>query len=175
MAICDCPSKLTRATLLNLRAGGKSRFGLDRVGEVALAAAGAVLGRQETDKHVARRQARVRVDRLEAGIYLARVGDQAKFDVHVKRLAVVGHRDRGLIVLGVGRDRDDIVAKADRSELEGFPVQVRVKLIGDHDLLSGGGRRGIVLEIDLVGQRAGRVDEPLRAVAGGTELGVGVH
>ena len=76
----------------------------------------------------------------------------AGLDVHVERLAVVGHRHGRFVVLAAGRDREDRVAEADAGELEGGPVQIGVELVGDGDVLGRGGGRGGVLEVDLVGE-----------------------
>ena len=53
--------------------------------------------------------------------------------------------------------------------MEGGPIEVVVELLGDGDDL--GGDAAVVLELDGVGQGAGRLDEKLRAVAGGADEG----
>src|SRR5262249_38986182 len=124
------------------RAGGQAGAGPDGVAEIAHAAAGAVLGRQEAGQDVGR-QAGARVDRLEDG------GDHAgwqvdpQLDLHVEGLPVVGHGHGRLEVLAAGRDLQVVVAEADRGQPEGGPVQVRVEWVGDDHALGGGGGRGL--------------------------------
>ncbi len=97
------------------------------------------------------------IDRLERDRQLPGLVVEAGVDDDVERHAVVGHRDRGLIILAARRNRQDGVAEADLGQLEGTQVEVGVERVGDHDLLSGGGGRGGVLEVDLVGEeRQGR-------------------
>ena len=80
--------------------------------------------------------------------------------------------DGGLVLRQPGGDGDVDRAEAERAELEGGPVEVRIELLGDGDVLGGGA--AVVLEVDGVGQGARRLDEALRAVAGGADHGVGV-
>ena len=82
----------------DLGAGGQAGLGLDGVAEVALAAAGAVLGRQEAGQDVGR-QRRGRVERLEDGADLAGGRVEAQLDLDAKAPAVVGHWHRGEVVL----------------------------------------------------------------------------
>ena len=92
---------------------------------------------------------------------------------HVQGRAVgVLVADRGLVLRQPGGNGDVDRAEAERAELEGGPVEVRVELLGDGDVLGGGA--AVVLEVGGVGPGAARLDEALRAVAGGTDEGVGV-
>ncbi len=90
-------------------------------------------------------------------------GDRVEVEGHddPERHAVVGHRQRRFVVLRVRRDRDRVVAEAEAGPLEGGPVEVRIELVGDVDPLGRGGGGGVVLEVDLVGERVGRADEVL--------------
>ena len=167
-------SNVIRATLRIWVPVAQARVGLDREADIAHPAPGAVLRRQEPGQHVGR-QLGVRVDALERGVDLPGGGVDAGLDVHVERLAVVGHRDGRLVVLAAGRDRQDRVAPADAGELEGAPVQVGVELVGDRDGLGRGGGRGGVLEVDLVGEDSSSVgNEVGGTVAGGADHGVRV-
>ena len=94
-------------------------------------------------------------------------------DLHVQRRAVgVLVADGGLVLRQPGGNGDVDRAEAERAELERGPVEVRIELLGDGDVLGGGA--AVVLEVDGVRQGAGRLDEALRAVAGGADEGVGV-
>ena len=64
VAIGVLPSKTMLATLRDLRAGRQAGLRRDQVADVALAAARAVLGREEAGQDVGR-QRRRRIDRLE--------------------------------------------------------------------------------------------------------------
>ena len=83
VAMISLTSKWIRATLRISVPVGRPGLGLDDVGDVAHAAAGAVLGRQEAGEHVGR-QAGARVDRLEAGESPAGVGVQPQLDLDVE-------------------------------------------------------------------------------------------
>ena len=157
----------------DLRARGQPRLGTDDVAEVALPAARAILGRQEAGEHIGR-ELGVRVDRVEMGIDLARGDIEAQLDLNIEGLAVVGHRDRGREVLAPARDRDVRVAEPDLCELERGPVEVRVELVGDINLLGRGGCGGRVLEVHAIGEGLIRRDESLRAVAARADERVGV-
>ena len=157
----------------NLRPGRQAGFGIDDEADVPHPPAGAILGWKEAGEYIGR-QLRVRVDRLEYGAEDARGRIQADRDLDHERLAVLGHRHGGRVVLAIRRDDDVRVAEADTGQLERAPVEVRIERVGDHDPLRGGrGRRG-VLEVDLVGEERARGDEVGWAVAGGAGEGVGI-
>ena len=112
-------------------------------------------------------------DRREAGRVV-----ECDVDVDVEGDAVVGHRDRSLVILGPGGDRQVRIAEADSGQLERAEIEARVELIGDRDFLRRCGRRGRVLEVDPVREeRECRAGDKGRAVDGVTrwpDLGVGV-
>ena len=99
---------------------------------------------------------------------------ERQLDQDVERQAVVGHRHRRLEMLAAGRDGDDVVAEADLGELQGAPVDVGIERVGHHHALGRGRGRGVVLEIDAVGQHGVTRDESLGPVAGRAGLGVRV-
>ena len=135
----------------DLSARGQARLGAGNVRDIAHAAAGAVLGRQEAD--VDRRgQTRIGIDRAERGIDLARIGVDAGLDLDVEIYAAVAHRHCGFVVLREVGHGDFVITEADARQFEGRPVDVAIELIDDLDLLGGGRRRGVVLKINTVGK-----------------------
>ena len=85
--------------------------------------------------------------------------------------------DGGLVLRQPGGDGDVDRAEAERAELEGGPVEVRIELLGDGDVLGGGA--AVVLEVDGVRQDPvgeevlGRTAGPMRALGSrGVTLGV---
>ena len=158
-----------------MRAGGEVGLGGDAEAEEAIAAAGAIFGREEAGQRIGRRQAGGRIDTLEGGEDLPGSRIDAGFDFDIEGFAVVGHRHSGLVVLRAEGDGDEVVAPADAGELKGAPVEIGAELVGDGDALGGRGGGGGVLEIDLVRHcRAGGLDEVACAEAVGTVHGIGI-
>ena len=123
----------------DLRAGRQAGLRGDQVADVALAAARAVLGREEAGQDVGRERGG-RIDRLEGDGQLSRGVIERGIDDHVERDAIVGHRDGRLIVLACpAGSQIDGVAPADAGQLESAEIQVGVELVRDRHLL---GRRG---------------------------------
>ena len=89
-----------------------------------------VIRRQETHGHVGR-QTGLRIDRLEGGVNLARVGADAGLDLHLDRMAVHGHIDGRFVVLPMGGHGDVDAAETDFRQLEGVGIEVLVQRIGD--------------------------------------------
>ncbi len=138
----------------DLGAGRQSGVGADGETDEAGATAGAVFGWQEAGQEVRGRQVRGGIDRLEGGREDPRGRVQVEADDHLERLTVLGHIHSGVVVLQAGRDGDVAAAESDGRELECAPVEVRIEWVADLDPLRRGGRSGVVLEVDLVGEQA---------------------
>ena len=166
-------SKTTEACWLIGRSRGQAGLGLDGVLDEALADAARVVGRQEAVEDARRGLAGERVERDEGDGQQSGLDVEVQRDQHVQGRAVgVLVADGGLVLRQPGGNGDVDRAEAERAELEGGPVEVRVELLGDGDVLGGGA--AVVLELDGVRPGARRLDEALRAVAGGADQGVGV-
>jgi len=145
-----------------------------QVGDMALAAPGAVFRRQKAGHDIGWQFA-VRVERLEGGKDLAGGVVDARLDVDVKGFIVVGHRHRGLEMAAARRRHtDDGVAEGYLAQLEGGPVEVGIELVGNGHPLCRCCGSGVVLKVDAVGQGGVVTDIVVSAIAAGASQGVGV-
>src|SRR5208337_3633711 len=158
----------------DLGAGGQAGVGTDGETDQAGSTAGAVFGGQEARQEVRGRQVRGGIDRLERGREDPRGRVQVEANDDLEVLVVFAHVHGRVVVLAAGRNRDVRAAESDGRKLECAPVQVGIERVGDVDLLRWGCGRGIVLEVDLVGELASVGDKIVLPTTGGAVQGVGV-
>ena len=82
-------------------------------------------------------------------------------DVHLDVRSVVAHRLDGFEVLRIGWYGHEVIAEPHLRQLEGRPVEVRVELVGDGDILGRGEGVRIILKVNAVAQQSVRVEETL--------------
>ena len=141
----------------------------DHIVEIALAASGAVLRRQEADRDIGRQAGRG-VLAGEQGRQHPGLQVQLHGDAHQDVDARIGHGHDVVELLRVRRDGDDRVAEAHLGEREGTPRELGIERVADgHDL---SGRRGsrFVLEVDSVRQGAIKPNRAGGAEPGWTDL-----